>query len=368
MKILLVGGGSGGHLTPLFAVRDAILKQSPKAQLELWTDKKMLPAAQARLAPDAASNAHVRAITSGKYRRYVLVRTPFRDRVRNFFDLFRFAFGIIQSFFRLLFHRPDIIFLKGGFVSVPVGLAARALRIPYIIHESDSKLGLANRLLARHAQIVALGLPPADANPPTNVVYTGVPIDEAWLKSYPTPKSTTPHLVILGGGLGAHRLNLEAIKLAEHFGDNLEITAFIGQSESEKVERELIAHGVATHRFMTDARDLAKIVYSADLVISRSGATAITELAAAQRPVIFIAKSTLPGGHQQKNVDILVKNHAAISYDGDKLHEDKLPALVASLLTDTKKRQKLATNLHQLGRYDAATRLAELLLGAGKTA
>jgi len=373
VKILLVGGGSGGHLTPLFAVRDAILKKSPNAKLEIWTDKKMLPAAKARIQTSGNHKTRIRKATSGKYRRYVLVKTPFRDRIRNFFDIFRFIFGIIQSFCRLLIRKPDIIFLKGGFVSVPAGLAARALRIPYIIHESDADLGLANRLLAKSAKFVALGLPPASDNPPKNVIYTGVPIDTAWLQSRriqktgtPSPaKPGVPSLVILGGGLGAHRLNLEAIKLAKHFGRKVAITAFIGQSESGETEQELNDLGVTTYRFMTDAYDLSKIVSSADVVVSRSGATAIAELAAASRAVIFIAKSTLPGGHQQKNIDILVKNKAAISHDGDLLHENKLPLVVEALLNDPKTRRTLGANLHKLGRYDAADQLADLLLGRG---
>ncbi|MCL2038474.1 glycosyltransferase [Candidatus Saccharibacteria bacterium] len=370
-KILLVGGGSGGHLTPLFAIRDAILAEAPQTKTEIWTDRKMAPAARARLAN--AGPVPVRTIISGKYRRYVGRKTPLRERFQNFLDIFRIAFGTLQSFFRLLFSRPDIIFLKGGFTSVPVGFAARFLRIPYIIHESDSDLGLANRLLAGHARIVALGLPPSDSLPPSlkaKAIYTGIPIDAVWFQAPRIHKTGTPNpakpgrpsVVVLGGGLGAHSLNLEAVKMAKYFQDKVAITAIIGDKESLKLEQELQQFGVATHRFVSSAAELAQIVRSADLVVARAGATTIAELAAASRAVVLIAKATLPGGHQEKNAALLARANAVIDYDGSTLADDQLPLTVANLLADPAQRQSLGAKLHQLGRYDAANTLAKLLL------
>lgn len=382
-KVLLVGGGSGGHLTPLFAVRDAILKQSPTAQIEIWTDRKMLGAAEAR-----AADTRIRTIISGKYRRYVGKKTPAKDRAQNLVDLFRIAFGIIQSFFRLLFSRPNVVFLKGGFASVPAGFAARALRIPYIIHESDSDLGLANRLLARHAKVIATGLPrPKASGDDSRFVYTGIPIDEAWLKPRRLHKSGTSNpgktgrysVVILGGGLGAHSLNLEAAKMARYFNESaptlksssseskkpvsqVKITAFIGRSESKELEQELQELGVETHRFVSNAADIVQIVQSADVVVARAGATTIAELAATSRAVILVAKATLPGGHQERNAAILAKEGAVIDYDGSTLDDGKLPLAVNDLLHDPAKRRSLGAKLHELGRYDAADTLAGILL------
>jgi UDP-N-acetylglucosamine--N-acetylmuramyl-(pentapeptide) pyrophosphoryl-undecaprenol N-acetylglucosamine transferase len=377
LKILLVGGGSGGHLTPLFAVRDALLKLAPTARLELWTDKKMAAAAKKRLdeSGPSASATRVRKVTSGKYRRYVAMSTPFRDRIRNFFDIFRIIFGVIQSFGRLIVSRPDVIFLKGGFVSVPVGIAAGWLKIPYIIHESDSDLGLANRILAKRAKVIALGLPPANDRLKAKAVYTGIPIDQAWLQARRIQKTGTPSsakpgrpsVVVLGGGLGAHSLNLETVKMAKYFGDRVQITAFIGQAESDKLASTLEDLGVSIYRFVSKAADLAQIVVNADVIVARAGATTIAELAAAKKAVILVAKATLPGAHQEKNAQILGAQGAAIDYDGSTLADDKLPLSVESLLNDPAKQKAMGEKLHSLGRYDAANRLADILLEVGKT-
>ncbi|MDR0979798.1 MAG: glycosyltransferase [Candidatus Nomurabacteria bacterium] len=389
MKILLVGGGSGGHLTPLFAVRDAILQLTPDTKIEIWTDRKMLKVAKERLQPSSrpaeslTQNTRIRTIISGKYRRYANNPTPLKDHFANFFDLFRIVFGTIQSFCRLLFYRPDVIFLKGGFTSVPVGFAAHLLRIPYIIHESDSTLGLANRLLAKHARIVATGLP-SNSNDP-RFVYTGIPIDQAWLINRGVaaegpaaggegdganrgqdPELQLPSLVVLGGGLGAHSLNLEAAKLAKYFGNKVQITAIIGPAESETLESALQKLGVITHRFIANAAELAPIVRAADVVIARAGATTITELAATSRPTILVAKATLPGAHQAENAKLLAEQGAAIDYDGSTLADNQLPVFVSHLLADSTNRQSLGTKLHQLVRYDAATALAQILLKTGQ--
>ncbi|MCL2002203.1 glycosyltransferase [Candidatus Saccharibacteria bacterium] len=373
MKILLVGGGSGGHLTPLFAVRDALVKRAPKVKLELWTDKKMAPVARKRLG--ARSAVRIRKVTSGKYRRYVGVKTPKADRRQNFLDIFRFPFGVLQSFCRLLFYRPNVIFLKGGFVSLPVGIAAKALRIPYIVHESDSDLGLANRILSRGARVVALGLPSND-KPNTKTIYTGIPIDEAWLQDRRVQKTGTPSpakpgkpsVVVLGGGLGAHSLNNETVKMAEYFKGSVALTAFIGQAESKELEQKMQDLGITTYRFVASAAELARIVSGADVVVARAGATTIAELAATKRAVILVAKTTLAGGHQGKNAALLGKAGAVIDYDGSTLDDGKLPLAVEVLLKDPAKRRQMGEKLHGLMHYDAADRLAELLLTTGNKA
>ena len=155
MKILVVGGGSGGHVTPVLAVAREILKIRPRAKIEFWTDKKYYKNAR-KLMVENGMDLRVRKIAAGKLRRYtnftfVTYLRNFDVVLKNIADFFKIIGGFIQSFFRLVFNRPDVIFLKGGYVCLPVGMVARFLRIPYVIHDSDAVPGLTNRLLSKKA-------------------------------------------------------------------------------------------------------------------------------------------------------------------------------------------------------------------------
>jgi UDP-N-acetylglucosamine--N-acetylmuramyl-(pentapeptide) pyrophosphoryl-undecaprenol N-acetylglucosamine transferase len=166
MKILIVGGGSGGHITPAIAVAEEILKARPRAVLEFWTDRKYFVGFR-KIVVGLGMKAEVKKLTAvGKFRRYTNYKftdyfQPHNLHIlrKNFVDFFKFLIAVFESFFRLVFSRPDVIFLKGGFVSLPVGLVARLLLIPYVIHESDAVPGLTSRILAPGAARIATGMP-----------------------------------------------------------------------------------------------------------------------------------------------------------------------------------------------------------------
>ena len=177
MKILVIGGGSGGHITPAVAVAREILHQKPRAEVEFWTDFKYFRNVT-RLTTESgvewgeeersrkAPYIRVRRIPSGKFHRYsgwkfkdyfIHFGITLKDLILgNILGLFGFLAGLITAFCRLISkkNRPNAIFLKGGFVSLPVGLIAKRLKIPYIIHESDVVTGLANRILMKKATTI----------------------------------------------------------------------------------------------------------------------------------------------------------------------------------------------------------------------
>ena len=181
MKLLVVGGGSGGHITPAIAVIREILEKKPRTRIEFWTDRRYYKNVVKNTTEigmkwgnekdNKKEYIRVRKVFSGKFRRYAnwkftdyfkYIEVTLKDLIfKNIAGFFGFLLGIIQSFFRLLKkkNRPDVIFLKGGFVGLPVGIVARIFRIPYVIHESDTVPGLANRLLMKHASVVAMGMP-----------------------------------------------------------------------------------------------------------------------------------------------------------------------------------------------------------------
>lgn len=242
---MVVGGGSGGHITPAVAVVREILAQKPRAEVEFWTDFKYYKNVTKLTTEIGVSwgeenkpihrskdpYIRVRRIPAGKFHRYsnwrfkdyfVHLDVTLKDLIfGNIFGFFGFILGIFTSFFRLAkkSSRPNVIFLKGGYVCLPVGLVARLFRIPYIIHESDVVAGLANRLLMRKAKKVAFGMPiPEDlqAKHP-NYVWTGIPVGPEFKSVSPTKQLSLkkafsfnpdkPLVVITGGSQGSKNLD-----------------------------------------------------------------------------------------------------------------------------------------------------------------
>ena len=164
MKILAVGGGSGGHVTPVVAVLRELKARDQSAEIRFWCDRKFAPQAKS-IMHHFDDTIPVQPIFSGKLRRYhtlplwrQLLR-PVTIVFPNLRDIFFVVCGFVQSFFKLLVWRPDVVFTKGGYVCLPVGLAAKILRIPLVIHDSDAHPGLTNRVLSRWATAIATGAP-----------------------------------------------------------------------------------------------------------------------------------------------------------------------------------------------------------------
>ena len=395
MKILAVGGGSGGHVTPAVAVVREILDQRPRTQVEFWTDFKYYKNVT-KLTTELNVSTHikVRRIPAGKFHRYSgwTFTTYFKhfdvtlkDIIfGNILGFFGFLSGLIVSFFRLLrpSTRPDIIFLKGGYVSLPVGLIAKLLKIPYIIHESDTVAGLANRLLMKRAKKVAFGMPIPDeikeAHP--NYVWTGIPVGPEYravtpararsLKKAFSFNEDKPLVVITGGSQGSENLNEttriilpELLKFTSvglvagrsHYEDMMDLKRY------ENWDHAKLESDFRMWEFNTTMNEL---MGAADVVVSRAGATTIAELASLKKSVILVPFEKLPGSHQVRNAERLAELDAAIVLkDADMMKTPtKLLDEIRHLVRSPKLRTDLAERLHEEARSDAARRLADLIL------
>lgn len=320
----------------------------------------------------ASMDIEVRTIVSGKFRRYAhlsgldYVRHP-SIMLRNFFDLFKIFAGYVQSLLLLAKFRPDVVFAKGGFVCLPLGLAAATLRIPLVIHDSDVRPGLTNRVLARFAAAIATGFPLENYHYPQKVShYTGVPVDAAYKSvsleeqaNYKKELNFSTHkplVMAFGGGLGSVAINDAAVELARQLGDSVQIYNGTGKANIDRARKK--GEGLQNYRPEGFVPGLHDIMAAADLVITRASATALQELAGMAKPVIAVPAKQLGDQHQNAKV---YANAGAVEVLSDNELDEKLGSLVATLLADEKRRVRLAESLHGFARPEAALRIADIL-------
>lgn len=384
MKILAVGGGSGGHVTPVVAVLRELKARHPRAELRFWCDKKFGPQARS-IVHHYDPKLRVDTILAGKLRRYhhmtiwQQMAHPFSILMPNLRDMLFVVGGFIQSFIKLMVWRPDVVFTKGGFVCLPVGLAARLLHIPLVIHDSDAHPGLTNRILARWAQAIATGAPLENYTYNARISrYVGIPISDEFRPLSDAERKLAkeelgvdparPLVVITGGGLGAKRINDATALILQRLLDTASVVLISGASQYDEL-RAITPE--ADDRFQLHAfvsKGMAQMLSAADVVVARAGATTILELAAAATPTILIPNGQLTGGHQLKNAAAYAKNGAVAVLDEKNLEADPHVLLheLTALLGDGGRRQAMARAFHEFARPHAAEDMADMILAAAK--
>ena len=389
MKILVVGGGSGGHVTPVVAVVREIWKVRPRAKIEFWTDKKYYKNAR-RITVENGMDLRIRKVVAGKLRRYtnftfMMYLQHFDVVLKNILDFFKNIVGFFQSFFRLAFNRPDVIFFKGGFVCLPVGMAAKLLRIPYVIHDSDAAPGLTNRLLAKRATKIATGMPleyysyPAD-----RAEWTGIPISDEFRPVSETKKRSykkeldfdpdKPLLVVTGGSLGARKINVAIREILPQLLKQTSVMLVAGRERYPEMmdlkEYEVWEDGKlkTNFRMVKFSSEMWKLFGAADIVVSRAGASTMTELSSMAKAVIMVPNEKLPGYHQVKNARAYEKANAALVIEDGEMNQNatKLLSAVKKLLKDATLREELSKNLRSFVKDNAAENLANTIISVAK--
>ena len=275
-----------------------------------------------------------------------------------------------------------MIFLKGGFVCLPVGLMARLFKIPYVIHESDVVAGLANRVLMKKATRVAFGMPLEEEvlEKHKNYEWVGIPVAEEFrpvtaakqrsLKKAFGFDEEQPLVVVTGGSQGSAAMNRAMREILEEV---LKISS-VGLVAGRKLYEEMVdlkryeawdkAKLTSNFRMWEFNTAMNELMGAADVVVSRAGATTIAELAALKKAVILVPFERLPGGHQVKNAEKLRQEGAVMVVENVKMEEDAgvLLEAIRKVLRSPKSRETMAENLYKGVRRDAAKRLAEILI------
>jgi UDP-N-acetylglucosamine--N-acetylmuramyl-(pentapeptide) pyrophosphoryl-undecaprenol N-acetylglucosamine transferase len=383
MKIVVTGAGSGGHITPLLAVAYELKQHNAEVKITYIGQQGD------SLGDIPAQDEHIDetfVVRAGKFRRYhgagLRQLLDVQTMLLNMRDAVWVMIGLWQSFFLLRQLKPDVVFIKGGFVGVPIGLSAALLRIPYVTHDSDALPGLANRIIARWARLHTVALPkeiytyPADKTVTVGVPLSHhyVPFDAAAKREALQKIGVNPDgrlLFITGGGLGAQRLN-NAIavcmqELLERYPD-LSVVHLAGRNNEAAVRQRYQKELSPAHQARVIVKGFITNLYlysgAADVVVTRAGATSIAEFAAQHKACIVVPNPQLAGGHQLKNAAVLAERHAVRLVTEDKLRQDEhalMPALV-DVLDNPARLQALGERLATLAEPNSAQRLAMVLL------
>lgn len=319
----------------------------------------------------------VRRIVAGKFRRYShlsVMRQMMMPRIvgANLRDAFKVGAGVIQSIWLLRRFRPDVVFAKGGYVCLPVGIAARMLRVPIVIHDSDARPGLTNTILSRWAAAIATGAP-LDNYPYNRDIsrYVGVPIGEEFhpfddlkqrqAKSRLGFDETAPLVVVTGGGLGATSINMAILENARAIlDDGIGIYHVTGKKNFDEVN--LLAIKDARYTLVPFVFEgMAETLGAADIVISRASATFTQELAGLAKATILVPAKTL--GDQRKNAEVYKDADAAIVLTDDEIATPGLlRQTISELIRNDERRRQLAHNLHAFAKPHAARDVAMMIL------
>jgi len=350
MKVLFVAGGSGGHIIPALAVADALRAKFPNAELLFISSRSEL---DAEVFAAHSFSYQREQIATGKFRRYF--------DLQNFIDPFRFLAGIWQALRILKRERPDVIFSKGGFVALPVGIAAKLRGVPLVIHESDVVSGLTNRILKRLAAQVLTTFPAEQG------IWVGTPVraeifrgDSERGRKFLGFSEDIPILLVMGGSQGAETINQLLLHALPALTEKICVVHLSGSGKSADKDHPRY------RAFPYLGQEFPDVLAAADLIFSRAGANTLFELAAAKKPVMLLPLTSAANNHQVKNAAYFAEKGAAKVFFEENFTSADFQRVVLEFLADTDFQAELRKNVASLARPEAAEKIAEILVNFEK--
>jgi UDP-N-acetylglucosamine--N-acetylmuramyl-(pentapeptide) pyrophosphoryl-undecaprenol N-acetylglucosamine transferase len=362
-KILLVGGGTGGHFYPLMAIAEA-LTQLPDAPMLYYAgpdhyDKGSLDALSIRLV----------RIGAGKHRRYA--------SILNVLDIFRSAFGLVAAIIKLYILYPDVVMSKGGYTSVPVVLAAAFLRIPIVVHESDAVMGRANALGSRFARAVITAYDGVPVTGSAQKYLLGIPMRAA-LSTAPRQDAIQrlqinpdrPVLLVLGGSQGAERVNNLILDSLDELLRDFTVLHQTGarhhalcvQSADRLIQDPALRAGYKPVPLL-DAASLNDAYHLAGVVVARAGSGSIHEIALHGKPSILIPIPEEISHDQRTNAYAYARTGAATVIEEKNLTDGLLRSEIDRIMLDQTVYASMGVAASAFTRADAAQQTATLLMG-----
>jgi UDP-N-acetylglucosamine--N-acetylmuramyl-(pentapeptide) pyrophosphoryl-undecaprenol N-acetylglucosamine transferase len=376
MKIVFTGGGTGGHFYPIIAVAEAVRALSSERRLLEPTMFYIAPTPFDEPALFTNGITYIKS-PAGKMRRYASIQN-----VTDLFVTFAGTFWSLVTLFRIY---PDVVFSKGGYGSVPTVLAAHLLRIPIVIHESDAKVGRANMLAAKYAYRIATAFDTAADSLPerlrSKVAVTGIPIRNAISEPAPTGaaqalglEANIPTLFIIGGSLGSQRINEMVLTGLPDLVTGMNIIHQTGKDNFKDVESSASVildknpHANRYHPFAYLSQvQMRQASAAANLIVSRAGATSITEIALWRKPAILVPIPEAVSHDQRTNAYAYARTGAAVVLEEDNMTPHVLASEIHRIISDPSLSKEMGDKGSKFGNSAAARVIAEELLAIGLT-
>ena len=357
LRVLIAGGGTGGHIIPALAVARELVKRHSAEILFVGTPRGM----ESRLVP--AAGFALRLIEVGQ-----LKNVSFMTRLRTLVDLPRSIFAckrLIREF------KPDVVFGVGGYASGPAMAAAIRLRVPTMAFEPNAMPGLANRLVGKRVQAAAVNFPAA-AKWFRNCEVTGIPVRPEFFSLKP-PAATAPHLLVFGGSQGARIFNINLPQLIAPLLDavaGLTVLHQCGARHVDQTQSAYAASGADPARWQVQPflDDMPARFSETNLVMARSGASSVAELAAAGKPSLLVPFAAAADEHQKRNAEAMVAAHAALMLEEPEFQsEQAVFDALAGLFADPARLAAMSAAARTMAHPDAAERIvARLVALAGR--
>jgi len=367
MKIVLTGGGTGGHFYPIVAIAQEINEEIRA--------KRLLGAKLYYLAPEPYNESllfdnQVKfiPIPAGKTRRYFALK--------NFSDSFKTMYGSLLALWKVYVIFPDVVFGKGGYASFPALLAARILRIPVVIHESDSRPGRVNAWAAKFAKRIAVSYPEAAQYFPKNkVAFTGNPIRTELVTlqregayEFLKLEHDIPTILILGGSLGSQTMNEHLVDALPALLNKYQVIHQTGKNNFDDVRKESSVilenhpHANRYHAFpYLDTLAMRMSAGAADLVISRAGST-IFEIAAWAKPSIIIPIPLEVSHDQVHNAYAYARAGCTTVIEESNLNHHILELEIDRILQNPSVRDSMVESAKAFARLDSAKLISDEIL------
>jgi UDP-N-acetylglucosamine--N-acetylmuramyl-(pentapeptide) pyrophosphoryl-undecaprenol N-acetylglucosamine transferase len=369
MRLLIAGGGTGGHLFPGIAVAEEFLSRDSGNEVlfvgtEAGIETRTLPGSGYRLRTIATAGIRgKRGLSKAKS-----------------IALLLYAYSQSRKILREF--NPDLVLGVGGYASGPVVLASRGMLIPRFIHEQNAIPGFTNRVLARVAKRVFISLEESRTFfPKEQTLLTGNPLRRQILDTIVSqPALSSPslnevdkgrdfHLLVFGGSRGAHAINMAlvaSLPLLKSLGVRLTITHQTGSEDVEQI-RAAYAAAAVKGEVVAFINNMAAEYEKADLIVCRAGATTIAEVTACGKACIFIPYPHAVDDHQRRNAEALLKEHAGFMLLERELTGDSLGRLILEQVNDPGKSAEVAHNARRIARLDAAQLIVdEMMKETGK--
>ncbi|HEY1731049.1 MAG TPA: undecaprenyldiphospho-muramoylpentapeptide beta-N-acetylglucosaminyltransferase [Terriglobales bacterium] len=347
MRVMIAGGGTGGHVIPALAIAQELRARYRAEVLFVGTPRGI----EKRLVP--AAGFDLRLIEIG-----ALNRVDLSTRLKTMLDLPR---AMLASAKLIREFRPDVAIGVGGYASGPAMLMAWVLRVPTIAFEPNVVPGFANRLVARTVKAAAVQFENT-CSYFRNCRVTGVPVRRDFFNVPPRPKDATPTLLVFGGSQGAHALNqavLEALPQLAAVVPGLCIIHQTGEKDYVEAQAAYLKHRVAAE-VSAFIDDMPGAFARADLVLCRSGASTVAEITAAGKPAIFIPLPTAADDHQRHNAEMLAAGDAARLLPQSELSADRLVSEISSLMSDRTLLAGMSEAARRFAHPDAAATIAAM--------